>query len=82
MIYHAGDTDFIPEMKSIVTDIAMMPCGGTYTMTAKEMALAANSFNPKVLIPMHFDKGLGTENDGEEVKKLFNGKTVVMLPEK
>jgi L-ascorbate metabolism protein UlaG (beta-lactamase superfamily) len=81
-IYHAGDTDFIPEMKSIVTDIAMMPCGGTYTMTVKEMVQAANSFNPKVLIPMHYGEGLGTANEGEEVKKLFNGKTVVMIPEK
>jgi L-ascorbate metabolism protein UlaG (beta-lactamase superfamily) len=81
-IYHAGDTDFIPEMKSIVADIAMMPCGGTYTMTVKEMAQAANSFNPKILIPMHYGKGLGTENDGEAVKKLFKGKTVVRIPEK
>jgi L-ascorbate metabolism protein UlaG (beta-lactamase superfamily) len=51
-------------------------------MTVKEMVQAANSFSPKVLIPMHYGKGLGTKNDGEEVKKLFGGKTVVMLPEK
>jgi len=25
-------------------DVALMPCGGTYTMTASEMAAAANAF--------------------------------------
>ena len=29
-IYHVGDTDFIPEMKDIVTDIALLPCGVNY----------------------------------------------------
>ncbi len=35
-IYHAGDTDFIPEMKNLETDIALLPVSGTYVMTAKE----------------------------------------------
>ena len=81
-IYHAGDTDFIPEMKEIITDIAMLPCGGTYTMTAKQAADAANAFKPKVLIPMHFGEGLGTVNAGEEAKKLFEGETVIKTQEK
>jgi L-ascorbate metabolism protein UlaG (beta-lactamase superfamily) len=81
-IYHAGDTDFIPEMREIITDIALLPCGGTYTMTAKQAADAANSFKPKVLIPMHFGEGLGTVNAGEEVKKLFKGETVIKIQEK
>ena len=76
-IYHSGDTDFIPEMKTIATDIAMMPCGGTYTMTAKEMAEAANSFMPKILIPMHWGDIVGSRADAETVKKLFKGETVV-----
>ena len=76
-IYHAGDTDFIPEMRDIMTDIAMLPCGGTYTMTAIQAAEAANSFNPRVLIPMHFGPGLGTVHAGEEVKKLFKGETLI-----
>jgi L-ascorbate metabolism protein UlaG (beta-lactamase superfamily) len=81
-IYHAGDTDFIPEMKGIVADIALLPCGGTYTMTAIQAAEAANSFRPKVLIPMHFGEGLGTVHAGEEVKNLYTGETVVMKPER
>jgi L-ascorbate metabolism protein UlaG (beta-lactamase superfamily) len=81
-IYHAGDTDFIPEMREIITDIALLPCGGTYTMTATQAADAANSFKPKVLIPMHFGEGLGTVKAGEEVKKLFKGETVIMTQER
>ncbi len=81
-IYHSGDTDFIPEMKTIVTDIAMMPCGGTYTMTAKEMAEAANSFKPKILIPIHWGDIVGSRADAETVKKLFKGETVIKEKEK
>ena len=37
-IYHAGDTDLIPEMAEIRADIALFPVGGTYTMDAAEAA--------------------------------------------
>ena len=53
-IYHAGDTDLIPEMKKLgPVDIAMLPSGGTYTMDNEEAAEAAKLINPKVAIPMH-----------------------------
>ncbi len=81
-IYHAGDTDFIPEMKSIVTDVAMLPCGGTYTMTAQQAAEAANAFKPKLLIPMHWGTIVGSKADAEMVKKLFKGETKILTPEK
>jgi L-ascorbate metabolism protein UlaG (beta-lactamase superfamily) len=81
-IYHAGDTDFIPEMKSIMTDIALMPCDGTYTMDPEEMAQAANTFMPKVLIPMHYGEGLGSVDSGDEVKRLFKGETLILRPER
>ena len=81
-IYHAGDTDFIPEMRTIVTDIALLPCGGTFTMTAKQAAEAANVFKPRVLIPIHWGSVVGSKSDAEEVKKLFKGETVIKAPEK
>lgn len=81
-IYHAGDTDFVPEMRTIVTDVALLPCGGTYTMTAKEAAAAANVFKPRLLIPMHWGSIVGSKNDAEEVKKLFKGETVIKVQEK
>jgi L-ascorbate metabolism protein UlaG (beta-lactamase superfamily) len=53
-IYHAGDTDFIPEMRQLKNiDVALLPSGGTYTMDNEETALAARGVNPRVMIPMH-----------------------------
>lgn len=81
-IYHAGDTDFIPDMRSVVADVALLPCGGTYTMTAKEAADAANSFKPQVLIPMHWGSVVGSSEDAEQVKKLYKGTTVIKTRER
>lgn len=54
-IYHAGDTDFVPEMKNLKNiDLALLPIGGTYTMTPKEAVQAAKSFKPQTVIPMHY----------------------------
>ncbi|MBS7654799.1 MBL fold metallo-hydrolase [Candidatus Bathyarchaeota archaeon] len=55
-IYHAGDTDFIPEMKDLKdrkVHLALLPSGGTYTMDNPEAAEAAIAINPEVAIPMH-----------------------------
>jgi L-ascorbate metabolism protein UlaG (beta-lactamase superfamily) len=53
-VYHAGDTDFIPEMKRLGhVDVALLPSGGTYTMDNAEAADAALAMNPSVVIPMH-----------------------------
>ena len=53
-IYHAGDSDFIPEMKQLgQIDLALLPTGGTYTMDNPESVEAALAINPKVTIPMH-----------------------------
>jgi len=53
-IYHAGDTDFIPEMRQLGhVDVALLPSGDTYTMDNREAAEATIAINPKVAIPMH-----------------------------
>jgi L-ascorbate metabolism protein UlaG (beta-lactamase superfamily) len=53
-IYHAGDTDFIPEMRQLSSvDVALLPSGGTYTMDNAEAADAAIAIKPKTVIPMH-----------------------------
>lgn len=47
-IYHAGDTDFVPEMKALKNiDVAFLPIGGTYTMDTQEAAEAAMNINPE-----------------------------------
>ena len=55
-IYHAGDTERIPEMKELSKreiNVAMLPCGGTYTMDFEEATDAALDIKPKIVIPMH-----------------------------
>jgi len=81
-IYHSGDTDAIPEMDDVEADVALMHCGGTYTMTAAEMAEAANRFKPSVLIPMHWGDIVGQKSDAEAVAKAFKGRTVIKQVEK
>jgi L-ascorbate metabolism protein UlaG (beta-lactamase superfamily) len=55
-IYHAGDTDFIEEMKALKSrniDLALLPSGDTYTMDNSVAVEAALTINPKNVIPMH-----------------------------
>jgi L-ascorbate metabolism protein UlaG (beta-lactamase superfamily) len=53
-IYHTGDTDLIPEMKSLKgIDLMLVASGGTYTMDMEEAAEATITVNPKTAIPMH-----------------------------
>lgn len=53
-IYHAGDTDLIPEMRELGhVDIAMLPIGGTFTMDVSKAAEAARTIGAKVVVPMH-----------------------------
>jgi len=54
-VYVAGDTDFIPEMKGLKCDIAIVPIGGTYTMDANEAGDAIAAIMPKVAIPYHYN---------------------------
>lgn len=68
--YHAGDTDLIPEMKNIHPDVAFLPVGGTYTMTAAEAARATADIRPKVAVPIHWGAIVGSRQDAENFKKL------------
>lgn len=85
-IYHAGDTDFIPEMeklKDLHLDIAMLPIGGRYTMDVKEAGIAANAIAAKITIPMHYKRLLGDRYKAaeEEFKSIVTNSTVVILNE-
>ncbi len=68
-IYHAGDTDCIPEMGSINADIALLPVSGTYVMTADEAVEAAAIIKPQIAIPMHIGRGIGSLTDAERFKE-------------
>ncbi|MEJ2183350.1 MAG: MBL fold metallo-hydrolase [Nitrospirota bacterium] len=82
-IYLAGDTDYIPEMKDIRCDIALLPVSGTYVMTAEEAVQAALDIKPRVAIPMHFGSIVGDRTDAEKFREALQGKmeVVVLEPE-
>lgn len=55
-IYHAGDSDRIPEMKDLADKnitVAILPCGGTYTMDMNVATDCAIDIKPEIAIPMH-----------------------------
>ncbi|MCL6096923.1 MAG: MBL fold metallo-hydrolase [Patescibacteria group bacterium] len=85
-LYHAGDTDFIEEMKvlkDLNLDVAMLPMGGTYTMDVIEAAAAANAISAKITIPMHYKNLLRekSEDAEEKFKNLVTNSKVVILEE-
>jgi L-ascorbate metabolism protein UlaG (beta-lactamase superfamily) len=74
-IYHAGDTDFIPEMRQLGhLDVALLPSGGTYTMDNAEAAEAAIAINPKIVIPMH-----RWDTNPEEFKKKVEANSTIKV---
>ncbi|MEK6830181.1 MAG: MBL fold metallo-hydrolase [Nanoarchaeota archaeon] len=77
IIYHAGDTDFIPEMQKLTgyqqpgkEFIALLPIGGRFTMTVEEAVEAAKMIKPSLTIPMHWGSIVGTEEDAKEFVRL------------
>ena len=79
-VYHAGDTDFVPEMKQLGhIDVALLPTGDKYTMDNVEAAEAAVAINPKFVLPMH-----RWDTDPQEFKERVEAKSkvkVVLLKE-
>ena len=79
-IYHAGDTDLIPEMENIADadiDVALLPSGDTYTMDLEEAAEAALLIKPKIAIPMHL-KGADPTIFKEKVESQSDIKVVIL----
>jgi L-ascorbate metabolism protein UlaG (beta-lactamase superfamily) len=77
-IYHAGDTDLIPEMKGLRPDIAMLPVGGLATMDWKEAVRAAIDIEPGVVIPMHYGMVPFTKKAGLNFLKNWKGVTKLL----
>jgi len=78
-IYLAGDTDFIPEMKTFKADIALLPVSGTYVMTSEEAVEAALAINPKIAIPMHYNSIVGTKKDARRFADGLKGRIEVRI---
>ncbi len=73
VIYHAGDTDLIPEMQKLTgykqegkEFVALLPIGGRFTMSVDEAVEAATVIKPSLAIPMHWGTLIGDEEDAKE----------------
>lgn len=78
--YHPGDTDRIPEMKTLSVDVMFVPVGGTYTMDAKEASGAVGDVRAGHAIPIHFGDIVGTERDARELERLCSCTVHVLEP--
>ncbi|HUU81637.1 MAG TPA: MBL fold metallo-hydrolase, partial [Acidobacteriota bacterium] len=81
-VYHSGDCDFIPEMKDLEVDIALLPVSGTYVMRWDQAVDAALAINPKLAIPMHYGAIVGDSEDALNFKKALEGKIEVLVLQK
>ena len=79
--YHAGDTDNLPELQRLKTNVAFVPVGGTYTMDVGEAASLVKAMRPEIAVPMHFGffPGVGVAGDGERFKSAAAPINVVVL---
>ena len=76
VIYHAGDTDKIPEMQKITGHkqpgkeiVFLLPVGGRFTMCPEEAAEVIKEIKPDLAIPMHYGTIAGSEEDAKEFKE-------------
>lgn len=82
IIYHTGDSDFIPEMKRLTgygkrdnQFVALLPVSGKYVMNSEEAAEAASVISPDLAIPMHYGAGIvGSVEDAQNFVELCKEK--------
>jgi L-ascorbate metabolism protein UlaG (beta-lactamase superfamily) len=71
-IYISGDTEDIPEMRSLKDiDIAFVCMNLPYTMTVEQAASAVFEFKPKIVYPYHY-RGKDGFSDVEQFQRLVN----------
>ncbi|MGZ8599292.1 MAG: MBL fold metallo-hydrolase [Actinomycetota bacterium] len=67
--YHSGDTDALPELESLSTDVAMVCIGGDpYVMGPDEAAGLVKKMAPGLAVPMHYGFVAGSATFGERFR--------------
>ena len=79
LVYQAGDTDAIPEMRHVRCDVALPRAIGTCVMTAEEAAEACGMFTAGMVVPVHRGEHVGTEDDAQRFAGLC-GAPATILP--
>jgi len=80
-VYFSGDSDPIPEMANVKSDIAILPVSGKFTMTAAEAVEALRVLKPKVAIPIHYGVIAGSLADAEQFKREAPIEVRILQPE-
>lgn len=81
-IYHAGDTDSVPEMRDVHCDVALLPVGGTFTMTAEEAAAACDLIDAAVAVPMHYGDIVGSRADAKRFAEMSRLPVTILMIER
>ena len=78
-VYHAGDTDYIPEMDMISDiDVALVPIGGdNLTMNVGDAAKTLDKIKPKIAVPMHYE--IKKQGGLKELENLVQGETAIKV---
>jgi L-ascorbate metabolism protein UlaG (beta-lactamase superfamily) len=64
-VYFPSDTDFLPSHNHIQADVFIPPIGGHYTMDRQEAADFAESVEPELVLPIHYDTFEAIETDAD-----------------
>ncbi len=78
-VYVAGDTDETDEAAAVRCDLALIPVGGTYTMTPAEAASLIRRMKPAAVIPTHYGSLVGKAGDGRTFASLVGESSEVIL---
>lgn len=74
--YVAGDTDInkdVIKVRDLHPDVALVPCGGTFTMNVDEAVSLIKEISPKLAIPTHYGTIVGDRKDGDRFVALLSG---------
>lgn len=71
-IYVAGDTGLTPESKEVKCDVALVPIGGTYTMSYRRASQLVNIIKPRLAIPTHYGNTIGKPEDADNFECLVD----------
>lgn len=81
-VYHAGSTGLTPEMKPGITDVLLLPFGDAVGLDAAGAAEIASAVQPKVVIPMDWEKNKANASEFETFKTLCDIKLMVLKPKR
>ena len=74
-----SNIEITDEALNVKCDIAMVPVGGTYTMTADEAANLTEIIKPSLGIPIHYKTIVGSVEDAISFKELLKDSVKVEI---